>query len=309
MIGLDHTPTNDIIVTFKFLSMSAAYAALTLGRAAANVVLKREDERLRVLLYHDVPMSERDRFAGQLRWLARRWSFISPEQFEAILEGRERVSGRQLLLTFDDGLVSNFEVAIEVLRPMRIHAIFFVISDLMSLSGRSEVRAFLGRHLFRGESSPPVPDSWSAMSWVQLAQLLEAGHTIGAHTRSHQCLSGVANTSDLIDQVVTSADEIESKMGVPIKHFAYPFGDIASFSAEAMTVARRRFRFIHSGIRGINGPLTSPHAIRRDALAVQDGQLNYAPLPNSVAGGFLEGCADWYYRSARRKIDCWAQRE
>ncbi len=286
--------------------IAATYYPLRLTRTARSVLTGGRDDRLRVLLYHDIPPEDRNRFANQLRWLSRRWSFATPEHFAAMLEGREPIRGRQLLVTFDDGLLSNFEVATAILKPLGIRAIFFVVSDLVEMSDREKVREFMGRCVQPGTLIDRIPPTWDRMGWSELEQLLEMGHTIGGHTRSHARLSTIDDLTSLEDQIAGGADVLAARLGVAIEHFAFPFGNLASFSPTAMQVARRRFKFVHSGLRGRNDTAVLPHAIRRDAAATQDAQSNYSVLSHGLIGGFLEGSADPFYSRARRQLDQWA---
>jgi len=86
-------------------------------------------------------------------------------------------------------------------------------------------------------------------------------------------------------------------LGVPIDHFAYTFGDLDSFSKEALEVAKSRFRFIYSGLRGENTISVSPLALRRDAVNAQDS--------THLVAAFLEGLADFHYAQSRAKFSDW----
>ena len=107
---------------------------------------------LRVLLYHDITPQEHKDFERQLDWLSRRWTFISPEQFTAVISGKEKIKNKSLLLTFDDGFSSNLEVAKKILNPMGIQALFFVVSDLVAIEDNEEARQFIVRHVQPGTS-------------------------------------------------------------------------------------------------------------------------------------------------------------
>ena len=63
-------------------------------------------------------------------------------------------------------------------------------------------------------------------------------------------------------------------------------------------MAKQRFRYIYSGLRGDNADMTSTFAIRRDALKPTD--------PNKLLGFFLEGGADLLYKRSRKILDQWA---
>ena len=89
-----------------------------------------------------------------------------------------------------------------------------------------------------------------------------------------------------------------NRLGVHVEHFAYTFGDLASFSSQAFQVAQKRFRYVYSGLRGNNTIGTSSFVIRRDVLTPSD--------PNALVGAFLEGGADFLYRRSLNHLEDWA---
>ncbi len=144
------------------------------------------------------------------------------------------------------------------------------------------------------------------MRWRDLEALLDQGHSIGCHTASHARLSTIDSNVELEREIIASADKLEQRLGVPIDHFSYTFGDIDSFSPAALDIARRRYRFIYSGLRGENGDGVSPFALRRDSAEFQDSRSNYTVFPNRLLGACLEGIADWHYARSRAILDQWA---
>ena len=137
--------------------MAAAYDPLHLGNNLLRRVGAKSDARLRVLAYHDVAPQEQERFTAQLRWLAQSWTFVSPQRFAAMMQGDEPIKGANLLLTFDDGFASNRVVVEEVLNPMGIRALFFVVSDLVALVDRDEARHFIAKHIRPGSHADDLP--------------------------------------------------------------------------------------------------------------------------------------------------------
>lgn len=257
-------------------------------------------DSLRVLLYHDIAPVDQERFAAQLTWLRKSWTFVSPERFAAIVSGEAPAGGRSLLLTFDDGFASNRAVAEEVLGPLGIQALFFVVSDFVEQADPASARRFIARHIRPGSSAADLPPTLSNMEWSDLATLVAQGHTVGAHTKTHSRLSSLRSRAKLQREIVESADALSQRLGVSIEHFAYTFGDIGSFSPEAMATARERFRFVYSGLRGDNRRGVSPFALRRDSVTADE--------PTAVLGAFVEGVADFRYARARRQLDDWARR-
>jgi peptidoglycan/xylan/chitin deacetylase (PgdA/CDA1 family) len=62
--------------------------------------------------------------------------------------------------------------------------------------------------------------------------------TIGAHTTDHPLLRAQPPASQL-EAVAASKADLESLLGVEIRHFAYPFGHRASFDRRSIDVVRR----------------------------------------------------------------------
>ena len=262
--------------------------------------------RLRVLLYHDIPVVEEDKLYKQLILLKKDWNFLTPLQFEKMALGEMPIEGDNLLITFDDGMFSNLAVAEKILNKLDIKAIFFVINEFIKIKDPFEARQFASKHLIPGSSINDIPKTWKNLQWDDLKKLINQGHTIGHHTKMHTRLSNCNSKNDLEDEIIISAKEIELKLGIEVKHFAYTFGDINSFSKEALVIAKSKFSFVYSGLRGNNSILTSPLAIRRDAAATQFPN-DYKILNNKLLGAFLDGFADFRYKSSLKKLDSWTK--
>jgi peptidoglycan/xylan/chitin deacetylase (PgdA/CDA1 family) len=278
--------------------MAAGYPVFKVAKSIGCLLGIASPDSLRVLTYHDIAPKEERHFAAQLRWLARSWRFVSAEQFVSLISNHEPIRGRNLLLTFDDGFASSRRVAEQVLEPMGIRALFFTVSDFVSIEDRREAREFIVQHIQPGCSVNDLPAHLYNMGWSDLEFLLERGHSIGGHTRTHARLSCLMSEFDLEREIISSADTLANRLGTTIEHFAYTFGDLASFSPLALAVARRRFRFIYSGLRGDNARGVPPFALRRDAVTPQDSR----PL----LGAYVEGAADYRYAHSGIQLASWS---
>lgn len=284
-------------MNFRHKIISIGYYPLRIHKALYASLGFPSIGSLRVLIYHDIPPEESDSFKKQLIWLKRKWKFISPKEFELMMLGEIPVTGNNLLLTFDDGFASNLHIAQMILSELKIKAIFFVISDFVDIQERKESREFVSKQILPGTNENLLPSHIYNMSWDDLSVLLDLGHSIGAHTATHARLSKITSKDELCKEIVSSADKIASRLGKNVDHFAYTFGDLASFSHDAMQVASDRFQFVYSGLRGNNAKLSSPFAIRRDAVQTYDTLLQI--------GAFLEGIADRYYAPYCKQLDQW----
>ena len=283
-------------MSLKHLLLAAAYQPLKIGNSLLRQVGVPRCGRLRVLLYHDIAPLDEAHFASQLSWLSRSWRFITPTDFTAMISGELPVLEDCLLLTFDDGFASNRRMAETVLNSMGIKALFFIISEFAELSELSDWRSFVNQNIYPGMQLDSVPAHWQNMRWNDLRYLIETGHSIGAHTSTHARLSKLDHT-ELAAEIILSADALEENLGCKIEHFAYTFGDLSSFSSAALALARSRFKFIYTGLRGLNGIGVAPWAIRRDSLNAGDSF--------SLVGALLEGGADRFYAKNLATYESW----
>ncbi len=274
-----------------------AYPAFLASRTVLRT-LGMQAPQLRVLLYHDVAPGELEAFAVTLRWLQKSWDFLAPQEFEEVMQGRRTLARDSLLLTFDDGFASNRIVAEKVLQPLGIHALFFVVTAFIEQPDAASARAFICERLKAGDSPALLPAHWENMGWEDLSFLLKQGHCIGAHTTSHERLTGDIKPEVMQREIIEGANRLEFELGTRVRHFAFPFGDFASFSEPAMRMAMPRFDFILSGLRGNKRPGCLPCTIRRESLKPADRK--------SLVGAFLQGASDARYRCLNEVLDQWA---
>lgn len=74
------------------------------------------------------------------------------------------------------------------------------------------------------------------LDWDMLAELTAGGVTVGSHTRSHALLPH-ESPQVLRDEVWGSRHELEQKLGVPVRHFAYPDGQFSADVIQAVADA------------------------------------------------------------------------
>jgi peptidoglycan/xylan/chitin deacetylase (PgdA/CDA1 family) len=283
-------------MTWKHDFLAAGYFPLRFANRLLRSKGSHSGGRLRVLLYHDIPPQFEEAFASQLRWISRTWRFVTPREFELMIIGQAPILEDCVLLTFDDGFSSNRRVAEKILNPMGIKAIFFVVSNFIELMRSDDWKVFISKFIYPSYSPEEVPDHWTNMTWSDLAYLLDTEHTIGSHTANHRKLSDLF-PNQLFEEIISSANKLENKLGVEVEHFAYTFGSLKSFSANALSVAGMRFKYVHTGMRGDNAISLVPCAIRRDAMTPLDYKF--------LLGSLLEGGADFMYSEDLKIYESW----
>lgn len=223
-----------------------------------STVPRRSRPGVRILVYHWVHDHERDSFARQLAALAQAFEPVSlTEAVERLQAGR--VGGRELAITFDDGFRSGLENAAPLLAEHGFRACFFVVTELVSAPPDRAERICRERlHL-----SCPL----ELLGWDDLDRLVELGHEVGSHTRTHPNLVALSHM-ELEDEVGGSRAELERRLGRAPAHFAAPYGDRDRFSPVVSAAVRAAgYETCVTALRGRNLPSADLYALHRDNVA------------------------------------------
>lgn len=251
----------------------------------------------RILLFHDVPAARTESFRRFAEWVKAGPGVIAPDGAEAWLGGSAApgaASAEPCLFAFDDGFQSNRRIAEEVLAPLGIQALFFVSPGLIGLDPEEEAYR-LAATVFDAQVDPEdLPPDLKPMSWEEIAELVRLGHTIGAHGMLHRRLTALAG-DELEWEIVEAGVRLREKLQVPVRWFAYAFGDIGSISRSALEIIGAQYAFCRSGLRGANDATTGRLALRADAVDLE-APLAYQQL-------IAEGGLDYRYRDGRAHLD------
>jgi Polysaccharide deacetylase len=104
----------------------------------------------------------------------------------------------RLVISFDDGHISNYVSALPLLEKHSCKAIFFVIA---------------GR----------IGERKDFMTWAHLKELTALGHRVEAHGWSHTFLTSCTD-AELRTEVVGSKETIEDRLGSPVNSLSAPHG-------------------------------------------------------------------------------------
>ncbi|MGB2635566.1 MAG: polysaccharide deacetylase family protein [Candidatus Acidiferrum sp.] len=75
-----------------------------------------------------------DQFRDQIAYLKSRHPILNLEQALAFVEGRAKLNGTSVLITFDDGYLDNYELAFPILRNFQVPATFFLPTSFIGTS-------------------------------------------------------------------------------------------------------------------------------------------------------------------------------
>ncbi len=133
-------------------------------------------------------------------------SVISMQDFLAWRHGEKSIPPKCAVITFDDGYVSNFEVALPILKKFGYPFTMYIYTKFVNSGGKS-------------------------VTWQQLEELRDAGVDIGSHSITHSDLRSKNKRSQeeyeafLRAELVESKSIIEQKLGIRVATHAYPYGN------------------------------------------------------------------------------------
>jgi peptidoglycan/xylan/chitin deacetylase (PgdA/CDA1 family) len=117
---------------------------------------------------------------------------------KAIAEGTRTKPTKGVILTFDDGYLSQYSDTFRLLKQYKMKGVFFIITS-------------------EPDSNP------NYATWAQIKEMAEAGMEIGSHTVYHYNLTTIDSAA--LDRELTDSKKIiEEKTGQPVITFCYPSG-------------------------------------------------------------------------------------
>ncbi len=182
--------------------------------------------------FYRIELSELEQLLSELRKLG--YQTISSREFYAWRQGHGTLPERTVVLTFDDGHASHFELVAPLLVRYHFAGTFFVTTGYIGKPGY--------------------------VTWDQLRKLRFLGMEIGSHGATHRPLTQLS-AHELAEELRSSKQLLEERLGVPIVAMAAPGGFWNGAVAKAAQHAGYEVAWL-SNI-GTNGKETSLLALRR----------------------------------------------
>jgi peptidoglycan/xylan/chitin deacetylase (PgdA/CDA1 family) len=192
------------------------------------------DRALPILMYHGLHAADADpghldpvysvtpaAFAAQMNWLC-------ANGYRSVrLDGAETVKDKRVVISFDDGDVSNFTVALPMLVERGMTAECFITSDFIGEPGM--------------------------LTMHDVHMLAEAGIGVQSHGRSHRFLEDLDSES-VFAELRDSKARLEAASGQPVTALAFPGGRGGG---------RERDIALGLGYRHVLGSVPGPNRNRR----------------------------------------------
>ena len=187
--------------------------------------------RIPILTYHSIDSTgsvlsiSPALFRRQIEFLALQgYQSLSLSEALSLLLGKRTLSKPGIVLCFDDGFRSVYDVAFPVLRAHGFTATFFVISDYCG-----QTNDWPGQPAW----IPRLP----LMNWKQVEALVDSSWELAAHSATHADLTRLKN-GELNGELLRCRTRLEEVSRHPIRWFAYPYG---GHDARVRSVVRKYF--------------------------------------------------------------------
>jgi len=248
---------------------------------------------VRVVNYHSTPLAFADQFEKQLRYYSKNYRAIDKRELDAFLQHKLMPSRRTgIILTFDDGLRDNFEVAVPLLEKYGFQGWFFVPSGFVNCHAELQ-EEYARSHSIRAFSS--YPDKRISISGEELRKLT-VRHVVGCHSASHRHLSSDLAPGDLEAEICTAKSEIEFILQREVDSFCWVGGAERSYSAGAARLIRKcGYRYAFMTNSSLVRPGMSPLHIQRTNIE--------ASWPLKVVEFQLSGIVDLLYHRKKLRVN------
>jgi peptidoglycan/xylan/chitin deacetylase (PgdA/CDA1 family) len=208
-----------------------------------------------------------DRFAEQMDYLKRAgYTTLTLDDLTEARRHSRRLPEKPVLITFDDGFASNYELAFPVLRRNGQRATIFMTPDRSS----ANFQAF-------ADLDRPLQDA-------ELSELTAGGIDIQSHGLTHRFLTDLSD-SELRRELVDSRAVLEKVTGRPVHYLAIPGG---AYDRRVRLAARDAgYRAVFCMRKGSAGLSTDPLRLPRMVVSRDMSLGDFRSL--LTPAGWLQG--------------------
>lgn len=172
------------------------------------------------LCYHGVSATWTDSLAVRPERLREQVAWFLGRGYEPVTVRdavRNPGSGNRLVITFDDALLSVYELALPLLEQLGAPATVYAVSQYAA-EGAPMAWPEVARHLQTEHAG-----ELAGMSVAQLQEVARKGWEVGSHTCTHPWLPKLDDAA-LAHELTASKAQLQELLALPVDTLAYPFG-------------------------------------------------------------------------------------
>jgi peptidoglycan/xylan/chitin deacetylase (PgdA/CDA1 family) len=245
------------------------------------------------LNYHSTPENESSALEQQLIFYKKYFSSVGISDLDRFFENRKWHKDKPgLILSFDDGLRSNFNIAVPLLEKYGFTGWFFIPTDFPGVPVDEQI-TFVNSHA--AYEREDYKDGRITMTWNEIQQL-DKKHVIGCHTKTHHRMVASTSKHSLHQEIIVSKRILEEKLGHAVNIFCWVGGEELSYSAQgaqAIREATYKYSFMTNCM---------PITIHTNPLQLQRYNVETSWPINLVKFAF-SGILDLLYIPKRKRVN------
>ncbi len=257
-----------------------------------KIFISFSNTKLYVFLLHSTEKKYFNDYYDLLKQINSKYPFINPSQIDDFYNGKLGCQSKSIL-TFDDGFQNNLSFSKEVLDPLSIKAIFFIIPYFIK---KKNSKLFFKSLFPKNKYIPSDLLRFTHLSVNDVKELINNGHQIGMHGFKHE--SATQFNIEKFESFTLEALNLLREYSLTTIHYSYPFGSKKFFNSNTNKLLGRYFKYIHLGVRGENLPTNhSVKIVKRHTIANMENNFQYKPYSyeefyffsvNSLAKKFID---------------------
>lgn len=248
---------------------------------------------VQALTYHDTPYSACNNIRNQLVWYQNNFVNCNLSELHGLLvNGVWEHEKPGLIISFDDGFRSNFDVALPLLEEYGFTGWFMIPPGFIESEPAKQVE-FAKRSLIDFYSKSSCDRV--ALSWDEVREIERRRHVVTCHSMNHKRLSEKLTQLELEVEIKDAKKLLESRLGHAVNLFTWVGGEEWAYGRGAFDLMKE------SGFNYIFCTNCAPITARQSPLFLEryhiEPDYNHNQL-RFVLGGFY----DLMYTSKRRRI-------
>jgi hypothetical protein len=207
---------------------------------------------VRLVNYHNTPVSQLDSLRGELTALAAQFDTVTVAQLDEFFDQGQWPGDRPVFIpVFYEGYRNSAEVAGPICDELGLTGWFPICTGFVNCPPAEQ--EFYARSHFIGLVPEELDQDRLAMSWDDVAELSQR-HVVTPHTAAHVGLNDVSTDLDLFREVIEPKQQLDAVTGQSAAAFAWLHGTAYGLSArhdEALRTAGYRYLISNTMIQRI----------------------------------------------------------
>ena len=210
---------------------------------------------IRVVNYHDISPEHVSNFETHLSYYSKHFINVDEEMLRGFLNGASWQHTKPgLILTFDDGMRSHFEIAAPLLEKFDFTGWFFIPAGWIADRMDPNDDIALGQRTLT----------------VEQVRYLDQRHVVGCHTETHCRLTGDLSAEKLQFEILGSRSSFKEILGHDVNIFCWVGGEESSYSKSAVDLVKQGYDISFMTNNAVVRPTTNPLQIQRTNIEAEN---------------------------------------